>query len=121
MGGRRRGDQSRGGFELKTPCETAARYLLPSIRALIAKKLIEDYNFTQQEAASRLGMTQSAMSRYLGEKRGAIINMNREMDSLADNVTKSIYEGRITQEEFAAQLCNICMRYRNDEGICRKR
>jgi len=103
------------------PCETASRYLLPSIRAMIAKKLIEKYRFTQQKAASRLGMTQSAMSKYLSEKRGAIINVNEEIDRLADGVVKSIYEEKITQEEFVAQLCNICMKYRNDENICRKR
>lgn len=106
---------------MKTPCESASKYLLPSIRSLIAKKLIENYKFTQQNAALRLGMTQSAMSKYLSEKRGAVLDMNDEIDRLAGGVAKSIYEGKMSQEEFIAQLCNICMKYRKDESICRKR
>jgi len=106
---------------LKTPCETASKYLLPSMRALIAKKLIENYKFTQQNAALRLGMTQSAMSKYLGEKRGAVISVNEEIDVLADGVAKKLYEGKMNPEEFVEQLCNICMKYRKDENICKKR
>jgi hypothetical protein len=108
-------------MKLKTPCETASKYLLPSIRALIAKKLIENYKFTQQNAALRLGMTQSAMSKYLSEKRGAVIVAHKEIDELAEGVARKISEGKMTQEEFVEQLCIICMKYRNDESICKKR
>jgi len=108
-------------INLKTPCETASKYLLPSMRALIAKKLIEKYKFTQQNAALRLGMTQSAMSKYLGEKRGAVLEVGDEIDKLADDVATRLYEGKMTQEEFVVQLCNICMKYRKDESICRKK
>ncbi len=106
---------------MKTPCESASKYLLPSIRALIAKKLIEEYGFTQQNAASKLGMTQSGISFYLGKKRGTIIEINEEMDRLAEGVAKSIYEGKMTQNEFIMQLCGICMKYRGDDAVCRKR
>lgn len=88
---------------------------------MIAKKLIEEYGFTQQNAALKLGMTQSAISFYLGKKRGTIIKINEEMDRLAEGVAKSIYEGKMTQDEFIMQLCNICMKYRGDDAVCRKR
>ncbi len=106
---------------MKTPCESASRYLLPSIRAVIAKKLVENYKFTQQNAAAKLGMTQSAMSRYLCEKRGAIINVTDEIDKLTDDVAQSIYAGKMTPEQFVQQLCNICMKCRKDENLCKKR
>jgi hypothetical protein len=106
---------------MKVPCENASKYLLPSIRALIAKKLIENYNFTQQNAASKLGMTQSAMSKYLREKRGAIANTNEEINKLTDDVAKSLYEGRMSPDEFVEKLCRICFAYRNDATACMKR
>ena len=105
---------------MKAPCETASRYLLPSMRALIARKLIENYEFTQQNAALRLDMTQSAMSKYLSEKRGAVINVNKEIDELTSGIAKKIYEGKMSPEEFVEQLCNICMKYRKDENVCIK-
>ena len=51
-------------------CEVVARYILPIFRSLIAKDLIEKYNFTQVEAAEKLGTTQAAISQYLHSKRG---------------------------------------------------
>jgi len=106
---------------MKTPCETASKYVLPSIRALIAKKLVDKYRFTKLNAALRLGMSPTAMSKYLAEKRGAAIGASDEIDSLAEGVARSISEGKITPEEYVEKLCNICMVYRQSDNVCKRR
>ena len=50
---------------MSLPCETVVRYVLPAFRSLVAKKLLEEYNFTQLEAARALGTTQAAISQYV--------------------------------------------------------
>ncbi|MEM2510345.1 MAG: transcriptional regulator, partial [Candidatus Methanomethylicia archaeon] len=57
-------------MSFKPPCEIAVRFTLPAIRLLIAKKLVEKYNFTQTSAAKALGTTQPAISYYIQSKRG---------------------------------------------------
>lgn len=70
------------------PEELAVKSALPALRASIAKKLIFEYGFTQIKAAELLGVTQTAISYYLGNKRGS-----GAQDSVQDeNVKKSISE-----------------------------
>ena len=55
---------------MKLYCEIVAKEILPSLRALVAKSLIEKYKLTQQDAAKRLGLTQGAISQYTRNIRG---------------------------------------------------
>ena len=44
------------------PEELASKSVIPAIRALIVKRLVEEHGMTQQEAAKLLGVTQPAVS-----------------------------------------------------------
>lgn len=52
--------------------EIEARVILPAVRAMIAKKLIKNYHFTQAKTARLLGITQATVSNYYREKRGVM-------------------------------------------------
>ena len=60
---------------MKPYCEVASQYLLPTLRALVAKNLMEKYKMTQQDAASKIGLTQSAVSQYMRQLRGSKIKI----------------------------------------------
>ncbi|ADI32038.1 transcriptional regulator [Staphylothermus hellenicus] len=55
---------------LKTLCEAVSKNILPAIRAVLAKILVEEYGYTQIEASKMLGVSQPAISNYLLSKRG---------------------------------------------------
>ena len=48
------------------PCETAIDYFFPALKASIARELLSEYSFNQTDVASKLGVTQAAVSKYLG-------------------------------------------------------
>ena len=50
-------------------CEMVGKYILPIYRSLLARELVEKYDFSQTQAAKRLGTTQAAISQYLSSKR----------------------------------------------------
>ena len=56
---------------MKTCCEVVVSEFLPAFRALVAKELVQTYNFTQQEVAKKLKITQPAVSYYLHDLRGS--------------------------------------------------
>lgn len=97
---------------MKPPCEVISRYFLPALRSLIAKRLIEDYAFTQVAAAKKLGITQAAISQYLYSKRGARkLSQIEGVPKVKETVTalaKEIAEGGISKEEVALRLCEVC-------------
>jgi len=94
-------------------CEIVARYLLPIFRSMVAKELIEKYNFTQIAAAKKLGTTQAAISQYLHSKRGykgakQFADLLPEIRSLANETAKTIAAGKIETEDVMRKFCELC-------------
>lgn len=98
---------------MSTSCESVARHILPLYRSFVAKKLIEKYNYTQVQAAKKLGTTQAAISQYVTAKRGrkGIQNYNEIVPfvkSAATKVAKRIATTGMSIEEFNASFCELC-------------
>jgi len=63
------------GLLLIIPCEVAAKSVIPALRAMIARELIEDYGMKQELVAERLGVTQAAVSKYRHQVRGEAVDL----------------------------------------------
>ena len=63
---------------MKPPCEVIVWYVIPTIRAELAKELVK-MGMSQKEISARLGITQSAVSQYIKDKRGKGIPINKEV------------------------------------------
>lgn len=106
---------------MKPYCETVAQYVIPTMRALIAKRLMEKYKLTQQSAALKLGLTQSAVSQYVRNLRGSKIksiekdeNINREIEIFVDKIASGNMNSLKTLNDF----CNICKLIRKKRLLC---
>ena len=60
---------------MKPPCEVIVWYVIPTIRAELAKELVK-MGMSQKDISERLGITQSAVSQYIKDKRGKGIPVN---------------------------------------------
>ncbi|WP_010479756.1 transcriptional regulator [Thermococcus zilligii] len=71
--------------------EVASRYVYPSLRRRLVE-VLRERGFKQTEIAELLHITQSAVSRYLGEERGKLIDVSsfpdvdREVRELAGKI-----------------------------------
>jgi len=92
------------------PCEVSAKYVLPAIRLMIARKLIDEYNFTQAEVAKLLGVSQPSVSHYLNSKRGArvakILTRSKEVREYVDRYVKEILATGAPPRD--TSFCKIC-------------
>jgi len=103
-------------------CEIVAKYILPIFRSMIAKELIEKYNFTQVAAAKKLGTTQAAISQYIHSKRGykgveQFGDVLADVQSAAIETAKSIAIGKIGADEVMAKFCELCTKLREEKKI----
>ena len=91
------------------PCEYVIKTLIPALRASIARKLHEDYDFTQVEIAEKLGLTQPAVNNYLsGRYSPKIKRLEKEVQKVAEKAARSIATRNLTRGEIARLLCNSC-------------
>ncbi|MEM2854707.1 MAG: hypothetical protein QW398_03265 [Desulfurococcaceae archaeon] len=103
---------------MRTYCEQSMKLLIPSIRALLAQILIDRYGFTQVHTAKLLGLTQPAISYYLGSKRGAkaikAIKGYRELMAHIESLAGEIAEGKT---DVGVAICEICRVIRGSKEV----
>ncbi|MCJ7635187.1 transcriptional regulator [Candidatus Bathyarchaeota archaeon] len=110
---------------MRPPCEIVARDILPAVRSLVAKDLIEHYGFTQTTVARKLGITQAAISYYRDSKRGSKSLKELEEDSLVRHSVNELAEGIakdiLSEDEITLRFCRLCENLRKHEQIERFR
>ena len=90
----------------QTPCEYIVRHGLPVLRKEIVKSMINDFDFSQKEAAKKIGVTSAAASQYLSGKRAKI-------DITDEGIRKEINRSaeRIVQQgdgTIISETCRFC-------------
>jgi len=100
----------------RPPCELIVRYVLPTLRALIAKELIEKHKFSQVEVAKKLGTTQATISQYLCSKRGG--KYLKQIESMQDvktavaEIAEGIATGKMSTTNATLHFCSVCKKLR---------
>jgi predicted transcriptional regulator len=95
---------------VKLPCEQALWYILPQIRADIARELISR-GMSQKEAAQRLGITPSAVSQYLSKKRAGKVKLPADYSKLIKNAVDEIMRNG-SDEALSVTICKCCAKSR---------
>ncbi|MEM2599699.1 MAG: transcriptional regulator [Thermoproteota archaeon] len=86
--------------------ELTYRYVVPSVRRVLAGKLVEK-GMLRRKAAETLGLSRSAVSRYLNSERGMLItitglkDMMNMIEKLAERITQEKIDEYMVQEEIA--------------------
>jgi len=105
---------------MKPFCELIVANVLPGIRALITKDLIQQ-GFSQQDISKKLGITQPAISQYKRELRGSrvkLLQSNKEVMSLINSLSKDIARG-MKPKDIHLKMCEICLKVRRQKIICK--
>jgi len=102
------------------PEELASKSVIPAIRALVVKRLVEEHGMTQQEAAKLLGVTQPAVSKYLHEKRGAAIKLGgiEAIDEATDEIAELVSSRKAHQIEVMSKIEAACDYVRKNRYMC---
>lgn len=122
------------------PAEIETKTLIPALRAILAKKLMEMYNIQEEDISKMLGVTQAAISNYIRGTRGnpelitkllSIKEVSDMIDEITSNLSTNMAYTPASLSKFIG-LCNyikssllICDIHHNletniDEAVCKE-
>ncbi len=89
----------------------------------MARNIVQKHNYTEKQTANLLGLSQSAVSRYVGRERGAnlaAIENTQEVISLIDQMVLSIIQDPKNRAKLLELFCQTCATIRQKGLMCPK-
>ena len=102
------------------PYEMVSRSALPALRAMVAKRMQEDYHLTQQQVARRLGVTQASISNYARRTRGSMFNFETDptVSKAADKIAGMLSSKKPDELSAVATMTEVCDYIRFSRLMC---
>lgn len=99
---------------MKVPCELVVWYVLPQIRAELAREMLR-MGLSQVEISKKLGVTQSAVSQYLKNKRGSKVNFRQGINPRIKQLARAVAAG---SGDLLSGTCTICREIKTGMLLC---
>jgi len=102
------------------PCEVGVRTVLPAVKAVMARQIVEKHGLSEQQTAELLGLSQSAVSRYVGRERGNLLHIEDSNDILAliTQMVTSLIKEPTNKTEILKLFCQTCQAIREKGLMC---
>ncbi len=106
--------------KLLLPDEIASKSVIPAIRAMVVRRLVDEHGMTQQQAARLLGITQPAVSKYMHNKRGIAIKLEgiTKVDEAANKIAALLVSGKAAEVQVMSKLYEVSMHVRRRKLMC---
>jgi len=107
---------------MKPPCMIIVVNVLPVIRALVAKRLMEKYNFKLVDVAKKMNVTPSAITQYMKGCRGGKILKEIEKSKILEEtvtaITEELSKEETDMEKVLGKVCEACKTLRREKVLC---
>ena len=102
------------------PCEVGVKTVLPAVKAIMAREIVEKHGLNEQQTAELLGLSQSAVSRYVGRERGNLLHIEDSNDILAliTQMVTSLIKEPDNKTEILKLFCQTCRAVREKGLMC---
>ncbi len=103
-----------------TPYEIVSKSALPAVRAMVARRLREDYHMTQQQVADALGITQASVSNYARRTRGVMVDFETDavVSAAADRIAHDLSKEYPDQREALRSMTEVLDYIRFNHMMC---
>lgn len=105
------------------PCEVGVKTVLPAVKAIMARTIVEKHGLNEKQTANLLGLSQSAVSRYVGRERGTnliAIENTAEVLTLIDQMVLSLLKEPNNKTRILELFCQTCTTIREKGLMCPK-
>lgn len=113
-------NKSNGESIIILPCEVAVRSVIPAVKALVAKQLMEEEGMKQEKVAELLGISQSAVSKYSRNVRGHAIDIDgiEEIQPFIKGMVIVLLDTAGQSPRMLQLFCQACVAIRKTSLMC---
>ena len=103
-----------------SPYEIVSKSALPALRAMVARRLQQNYSMTQQQVANLLGVTQASISNYARKTRGMMVNLEGDstVTKAADKIARDLSAKDPDQRETLRDMTDVLDYIRFNHMMC---
>src|SRR6267143_2566429 len=103
-----------------SPYEIVSKSALPALRAMVARRLQQNYSMTQQQVAKLLGVTQASISNYARKTRGIMVNLEGDpaVTKAADKIARDLSANEPDQRETLRDMTDVLDYIRFNHMMC---
>ena len=103
-----------------SPYEIVSKSALPALRAMVARRLQQNYSMTQQQVAKLLGVTQASISNYARKTRGMMVNLESDpaVTKAADKIARDLSAKDPDQRETLRDMTDVLDYIRFNHMMC---
>lgn len=99
---------------------TVVKYVLPAIRVLVMKDLIEQYNLRKIDVSTKMGLTPAAITQYTKGDRGTTfkkkIAESKKTMKILSELAEALAKDNVSEKIIEDKLCKACMTIRTEEA-----
>ena len=102
------------------PCEVGVKTVLPAVKAIMARSIVEKHGLNEKQTANLLGLSQSAVSRYIGRERGNLLLIEDATDVIAliDQMVTHLIKEPDNKAAILNLFCQTCQTIREKGLMC---
>ena len=91
---------------LRAPCEELVRYVLPALRGALVSYMYAEKKLKQVDIAKLMGISQSAVSRYINMERGLYRRMVDQIPGMRSVLEEAVVKLEKGQQVSVCELCH---------------
>lgn len=108
---------------MKPPCMIVVKYVLPAIRALMMRDLIEKHGMRKIDASAKMAVTPAAVTQYMKGERGSIfiegISKSERAMQIVSELAEALVKDEVPMDAVISKLCEACTLIRSEGTICK--
>ncbi len=102
------------------PCEVGVKTILLAVKAIMARVIVEKHGINENQTAKILGLSQSAVSRYITRDRGNLIEIENaaEIQPIINQMVTYLIQEPEKKKEVMKLFCQACQKIRQKGLLC---
>ena len=107
---------------MKPPCIIVVQHILPALRVLVAKELVEKHGLKRVRAAEKMEVTPAAITQYLEEARGKtairLVEGSDEVVKIISDIAEGLARNEASMYDVLEKICRACRMMMSEGALC---